>query len=622
MTNTLQVYIKVENTYDPTSHYEGECCQFDSKEPQSDCDFSSFSTHVDDCYNTFLGTNSLDYERSEDILEYFCHDDGQKTGSAYGPQNHYDEPKCHNSACLSVTDSSEFLSTAVQGSTDYVQSDTDDLPLCSVTSPEGQEVTVFNSCVSGKCECVYYIGGIKSQLRPCCFASFILMNGPVVKENYLEALWGITDGFPIVDSEPETYYCENYNSITCIDASLKMTAILHRELGEGFVSEVGYQPHCVHALGAVPKGETGIRNITDCSRPVGRSVNYHCETLMSNFCFKSVDDVVQMLNPNSYMSVVDIKAAYRAVPILESHRKYQGFSWEINGNKRWYVDNRLCFGLKLGPKYFDMLSNIIHDLLLICHDVKIVNYLDDFITVAPTESECMSARDTVTNVLRFLGFHVAYEKLVYPSKCVIYLGIIIDSVRMELRLPECKLTKLVSLINSIEIQKRVSKKNLESLGGLLSHCSHIVKGGKIFSRRVYKLYKEMVNRNVRFIQLRDDVKDDLRWWKKLCLFFNGSMKIVKEQHQYPMVSDSSLKGFAVYMGSDWAAGVWNDDDYIGVISECNHVVSKPLCEEFEVDNINVLELWPIVVGLKRWAHLLKNKSILVFTDNTQVMFMQ
>ena len=113
---------------------------------------------------------------------------------------------------------------------------------------------------------------------------------------------------------------------------------------------------------------------------------------------------------------------------------------------------------------------------------------------------------------------------------------------------------------------------------------------------------------------------DLLWWKRLCRFFNGSMRIIEDCYPYPMVSDSSLKGFGVYRNDDWAAGVWNDDVYLPITSQCNHVVSKPLCESFECDNINVLELWPIVVGLKRWALHLRNKSLFVFTDNT-VMFM-
>ena len=65
-----------------------------------------------------------------------------------------------------------------------------------------------------------------------------------------------------------------------------------------------------------------------------------------------------------------------------------------------------------------------------------------------------------------------------------------------------------------------------------------------------------------------------------------------------MVSDSSLRGFAVYLGSDWAAGTWEDRFSINIVSECNHVVGRPFAEIFEHDNINVLELWPILnVGL-------------------------
>ena len=170
-------------------------------------------------------------------------------------------------------------------------------------------------------------------------------------------------------------------------------------------------------------------------------------------------------------------------------------------------------------------------------------------------------------------------------------------------------------------KRRVSKTEFESLGGLLSHCAHVIKGGKVFCKRVFRLYKSLIASNWRYITMTDLVKADLSWWKKLVDNFNGSKKIVNEMYHLPMVSDSSLRGFAAYMGRDWLAGTWCDRDYINVSSECSHIVSKPFTEFFEHDNINVLELWPILVGLKRWYRLVKNKSLMVFTDNTQVMYM-
>ena len=167
----------------------------------------------------------------------------------------------------------------------------------------------------------------------------------------------------------------------------------------------------------MPKSNGGIRPITDCSRPIGKSVNYHCETLLNEFCFKNVEDVVSILENDNFMTVIDIKSAYRAVPIRAKHRKFQGFEWVYEGKSRWFVDNRLCFGSRLGPMYFNFLSSFIHDVLTEGGN-HIVNYFDDFIAVAHYYATCKIAQNTVIQLLRFLGFHVAFDKLICPSTCV------------------------------------------------------------------------------------------------------------------------------------------------------------------------------------------------------------
>ena len=492
--------------------------------------------------------------------------------------------------------------------------------VAEITSPLGQQVTVYRSCMDGNCKCCYSIDGIKDQLRPCRFGSLILCSTQEFYDKYIDLLWYITDGCPIVDSPVEPYECSNYLSITSPENSPKMDVIVQRELKEGMISQVEIKPKCIHALGAVPKGNGGIRQITDCSRPEGYSVNAHCDSLLKDFCFKNVDSVVNALDVNDFMTVVDIKAAYRAVPILAAHRVYQGFRWALNGVDYWFQDNRLCFGLRLGPMYFNYVSNFIFDVLT-NNGLKVVNYLDDFIAIAPTYGDCVHAQEIIVTTLRFLGFHVAFDKLVHPSNVVTYLGIEIDSINMELRLPQCKLVKLRDSLEMAINRKRISRKELESLGGLLSHCSHVVQGGKIFCRSVYSLYKSMINQNKRFINVPEWVKVDLQWWLRLSVMFNGTSKMVKDCYYLPMVSDSSFKGFGVYLGHDWCAGTWHEGDVINLTSSCGHVCFKPQVDEFDDKNINVLELWPILIGLKRWAPVLRNMSLIVYTDNTQVLFM-
>ena len=56
-------------------------------------------------------------------------------------------------------------------------------------------------------------------------------------------------------------------------------------------------------------------------------------------------------------------------------------------------------------------------------------------------------------------------------------------------------------------------------------------------------------------------------------------------------------------------------------SVCGHITSPPGLDTYDKSNINELELWPILEGLRCWFPEFKGKSVTIFTDNTQVMYM-
>ena len=59
-----------------------------------------------------------------------------------------------------------------------------------------------------------------------------------------------------------------------------MNEQIHKELQQGKYVLSDAVPHCVHALGAIPKSGGGYQIITDCKRPLGQSINNHMlETL-------------------------------------------------------------------------------------------------------------------------------------------------------------------------------------------------------------------------------------------------------------------------------------------------------------------------------------------------------
>ena len=142
------------------------------------------------------------------------------------------------------------------------------------------------------------------------------------------------------------------------------------------------------------------------------------------------------------MAVIDIKSAYRAVSIHPENKKYMGLRWDIQGKEVFIEDSRLCFGLSLGPMAFNSISNFVYSFLTDVYNLQAVNYLEDFLVSGHTKVEAQFAKNIVIKTIRYLGFYTSWAKVTPPSKVCRYLGLDIDSIEMELRLPKDKLEKI------------------------------------------------------------------------------------------------------------------------------------------------------------------------------------
>ena len=80
-----------------------------------------------------------------------------------------------------------------------------------------------------------------------------------------------------------------------------------------------------------------------------------------------------------------------------------------------------------------------------------------------------------------------------------------------------------------------------------------------------------------------------------------------------------MKGFAIYKSQDWLAGSWEGRIELGI--ECSHIVPPHELDIYDPKNINELELWPILIGVKLWIPELKYKSVQIYRDNTPVVHM-
>ena len=114
------------------------------------------------------------------------------------------------------------------------------------------------------------------------------------------------------------------------------------------------------------------------------------------------------------------------------------------------------------------------------------HYLDDFIIVGPPGSGvCGNSLSVALDTCSQLGVPVAAEKTVGPATVVTFLGVEVDTVEMELRLPLRKLQKLKELVALWRVRKGCRKRDLQSLAGHLSHACKVVRPGRRFLRGIW-----------------------------------------------------------------------------------------------------------------------------------------
>ena len=497
-----------------------------------------------------------------------------------------------------------------------------DLVFSPPVSEGGRVVEVYRQCIEGKCSCQNVIGKTHCNLKPCRIGQFLFGGECSLPQTYVYKIWnGLCDGFKIVDEGFESCYeCENYLSITEPKFKGEMSSLLRRELEEGKVSFCVDRPQCVHSLGAVPKSDGRLRPITDCSLPDGESVNNYMSTTCEVFKYNSINDVAHMLVGGDFMSVVDIASAYRAVPIFPGHAEYLGFKWDFDDGEgeKYLCENRLSFGLKCAPFIFNMLSCLAVDMARVKGATCVINYLDDFIVVEHSEGDCTAKQNILLSVLRSMGFSISWKKVSPPSTKTVFLGIFVDSVKMELSLPGEKIDRLVVMIDGLCQSGKANKKQLERLGGLLAHFASVIRGGRTFCRRVYDLSAKCSRGG--YITLGDEIRLDLSWWRNLCSVFNGSAKIIGKDCSTSITTDASIEGFGGWSEGDWFLGAF-DGSVPTEFEIHDHVVSSPTDVVCLSKNINVYELYAVLVGLRRWGPLLANSLIQIVTDNSQVKFM-
>ena len=309
-------------------------------------------------------------------------------------------------------------------------------------------------------------------------------------------------------------------------------------------------------------------------------------------------EVIAALPQGGLLAKIDIESAYCLVPVHPLDRPLQAVVW----GGAVYVDPMLPFGLRSAPKIFNAgLEWYLRHL-----GVRYVfHYLDDFLVVGPPASpECAEAFAQLDSACARLGVPIAEHKREGPTTCLTFLGIEVDTVDGQLRLPADKLDRLKSLLQEWGDKKACGRRDFEPLIGVLNHACKVVRCGRTFLRRMLDLLKGVPMHPLcpHPIRLNRSFRSDLAWWRLFAAEWNGvsfltpTVRLPRQQ----LASDASGSwGCGAYYDSHWFQLRWD--------------------QRSEGLPIMVKELLPIVLACTVWGQQWARSCVCCLCDNQAVV---
>lgn len=359
-------------------------------------------------------------------------------------------------------------------------------------------------------------------------------------------------------------------------------------------------------LGVIPKKNGKFRVIHDLSSPQGSSVNDAIPPKDFSLQYESVDTAINYimhLGKGSLLTKVDIRNAFRLCPVNPADIHLLGINWQ----GQYFFERVLPFGLRSSPYIFDRFASALEWILRdTCHLAHVMHYLDDFLDVAqPNLAIGQHHRALILDTFNYLNVPVAPEKVEGPTTVLTFLGLELDTVELEVRLPEEKRSALLDSIQTVQQATSMTKRELASLLGHLSFASRAVPAGRTFLRRLYDFDRATSSSPpAKKLRVPTAALEDLHWWKTTLTTWPGKSFFLQEQWtpapDMRLQTDASGSlGYGAYYNGHWFAGQWS--------------------AEQQDRDITYKELYAIVVACATWGNGWTRKRIEFQCDNQAVV---
>lgn len=338
-----------------------------------------------------------------------------------------------------------------------------------------------------------------------------------------------------------------------------------------------------------PKKEQKIRVILNLNK-FNDFVQYH------HFKMETINNALNAMSKNCWMGSVDLSEAYYSIPLCKQDWKW--FRFWFKGQK--YQFKVLVMGLASAPRVWTKIMKPVFAFLRKQGYIS-VSYIDDSYLQGTTFKECQENISKTVKLMDDLGLTVNTKKSVLiPTQKLKFVGFILCSVSMTVRLTQEKITNIKTLCFEILKKKFITIRTLAKLIGMLVASEP----GVLYAQFYYKPLEKIKEKNLNwkkgrydaFMKVTDTLRNSLSWWANN---IDRTFKpIILPDPDLILFTDSSSFGWGAFLqtSNQSTSGLWSVDE--------------------QKLHINILELKACELSLLALCGNVHNVHIRIYTDNT------
>ena len=280
--------------------------------------------------------------------------------------------------------------------------------------------------------------------------------------------------------------------------------------------------------------------------------------------------------------------------------RFLGFTWVfLNGGEKYYKFLVLPFGLNVGGYIFTKTTRPLVKKWR-AQGVKSILYIDDGVIGGSSHHTAAASARLVQTDLQLAGFILNEKKTdLEPKRQGKWLGFLIDTEKMEFKVPPEKVRNLYQKLHRILNARKTTSKELASLAGTLSAMHHAV--GPLVRLQTRAIYAALARAESWYAQICLDAATlaEIAFWRDNYNFHSGysfKPRPVTSKMLFTDASEDGYGGFLVKRGGH--AVVAGKFGAIDLTTSSTH-----------------RELAAVKYALQSLTSVLTNESITIFTDN-------